>query len=133
EHVKLNLKSSLALQTRNERFELTVFKFFGFTAVGTDEMMGMSLRGGNITVAAVVEMNALDVAELGQQFERAIDGDESEMGIFFARAFVNLGGREMVFCRGDNFKHGLARAGEFATVLTQTVAHSGCDLWCHSN
>lgn len=87
-------------------------------------MMGVSRRRGNVAVTAVVKVDALDETQLGEQVERAIDGDETEVRVFFARALVNFGGREMMVGRRDDFEDRLARSRQFAAVLAQAVAHS---------
>lgn len=86
-------------------------------------MMRVSLRAGGIAVTAVREMDSLYVTQFGQQIKRAIDGDESEVRVFFLRAFVNLGRREVMVRQSDNVEDRLPGAGQFAAMLAQPIAH----------
>ena len=125
QYMQIDFKSGLAFQTRNQRREVTILKLLRFAARGTDEMMRVSARAGRIAVTAAGEMHALHVAEFGQQVERAINSDESEMRIFFARAFMDFGGREVMVGGCDNVQNRAARTRQLAAMFAQTVAHFG--------
>lgn len=86
-------------------------------------MMRMSLSAGGITVTAVREMDSLYVTQFGQQIKRAINRNESEVRVFFLRAFVNFGRREVMVRRCDNVEDRLPGTGQFAAMLAQSIAH----------
>lgn len=126
--MNIDFITRFALEGSDERVKVTISKLFGSAAVGTNEMMRVPVRGGDITVTAIVEMDTANVPQLGQQVQCAIHGDKPEMWILSPRAFVNFRRREMMVRCRDDIENRLTRAGQFATVLTQAVAHSG-GIW----
>lgn len=129
--MQIDFIARLALQSSNQRFEVAVFKLLRFAADRTNQMMRVFLRARRVTVTAVGKVDALHVAEFGEQVERAIHRHQTEVRIFFAREFVNFGGREVMVGGGDNVENGLTRAREFAAVFAQSGAHFGRDKRGH--
>ena len=86
EHMHIDFVTRLALQAGNQRREVAILELFRSAAIRTNEMVRVSLPRRDIAVAAIAKVNALNVAIFCQQVEGAIDGDQSEMRIFFARA-----------------------------------------------
>ncbi len=113
-----------ALERGDERFEVAVLKFFRPAAGRADQMMRVPLRGRGVAVAAFGEMNALDVTELGEQIQGTIDRHQTEIRIFFARAFVNFSNGQVMVGSANNIENRLTRAGELAVMLAQALLHT---------
>jgi hypothetical protein len=113
-------EAGFGLQARHQRLDVAIFKFFGASAHRANKMMPMRSFGGGVTVATFRKVDALNIAQLNQQIQRAIDGSQSQVRIFAFGLAVNLRGCEMMIRLRDDVEYDLAWAGEFAMISAQT-------------
>lgn len=73
--------------------------------------------GGQVGIAALRQVDAVDQVEFGQAFERAVNGDETDSGVPNTSEIEDLGRVEGALAMGDNLDDGTARGGNAVAAV----------------
>ena len=101
-----------------EFFDLAVFKFHDLAAVGANQMVVMAFMGNVVVLRLGAEMAGLCQPGFAKEIERAVDGGESQMRIFFGQLVVHLFGGD-VFLLKERIEDEFTLASELELVLAE--------------
>ena len=109
--------ASLFRKGFDQRLQIVAFKKGDLAAVLAKQQVLVGLAGRNKSLTTLRLMHALNDVQLCQLFERAINGDQPQRPIFFARHIEDLNGGEGAPGILNGFHHGTARARETVPIL----------------
>ena len=78
-----------------EFFDLAVFKFHDLAAVGANQVVVMALVGSIVILRLRAEMPGLRQTGFAKEVERAVDGCEPQMRVFFRQLVVHRFGSDV--------------------------------------
>lgn len=101
-----------------ELFNLAVFKFHDFAAVGANEMVVVAFMGNIVVLRLGAEMAGLRQASFAKQIERAVDRGQAQMRVLFGQLVIHLFRRD-VFLLEERVENELTLASEFELMLAE--------------
>jgi hypothetical protein len=111
----VDLKTGASSQEAAQLVQVAFGKLDHAAAVAADQVMGVAAREPGIVAVAVVRVDVLDQAVLGQQLQRPIDAGQADPRIDLAGAPVELGDLQVLRCGVENLQDHAPRAGQAHT------------------
>ena len=99
---KAVLSGDLFLQT----FDLTILELYNGSTAGTDEVVMMALVGDVVVLRLSAEMPSLGNPGFAEQVQRAVDGSQSQVRVFFCELVIHCLRRDVLLpekCSQDQF------------------------------
>ena len=101
-------------------FYLAILEFYDFITHRADEMVVVPFVGHVIELCLTSEMLLLSEAGLAQEFERAVDRGQADMGVLLGEQPIHLFGRH-VFHFQKGREDVLTLTGQFQTVFRKML------------
>ena len=119
--VGLDHKAVLGRDLFLQSFNLAILEFYYGSTAGADEMVVMALMRDIIVLRLGAEVAGLGNARFAEEVQRAVNGGESEVGIFLRQLMIHRLGCDVFLsqeCRQDQF----ALTSQLQLMLGQVLA-----------
>lgn len=122
ENVVFDDEAGLALELIHKRLEvLRAWKLDDVLAVFTDQMVAVVVFGQRVAVAAVLGVHTSGDAQLGEQRQRAVDGDEPQFRRLAFCALMDGFGAQPAIALGEGVYDGAAGVCQAVPALAQLL------------
>jgi hypothetical protein len=127
EFVRLDYEAVAPCHFFLKPLDLTILEFHDLAATGADQMIVVAFVTDIVVLRLRSEVSRLGEPGFTEQIERAIDGRQTDVGIFPVESSVHLFGRNVLVLQ-EGVQNLLSLPREFQLMLRE-VGFEGCDFF----
>jgi hypothetical protein len=121
EQVLVDAVAGGAADLFEEGRQVAALELDGGATLAADEVVMVAVTGADVAVTTIVGVNAPDEAQIGQQLQGAIDGDQADGGAAGLSPLTDLGRAVVALVFEQGADHGPAGPGDAVAGLAELV------------